>query len=100
MFIQSSRRQQFTVLHATGGQQANAIASVLIIGAGATGACMAFRLRQILGQSVRICLWEKARGLGGRMSTNRKDFKDGRLRADMGAQYLSLDTSDSACLEV
>lgn len=34
------------------------------------------------------------------MSTNRQDFKDGRLRADMGAQYLSCDMSDSAGHEV
>eukprot|EP00931_Biecheleriopsis_adriatica_P004852 TRINITY_DN106458_c0_g1_i1.p1 TRINITY_DN106458_c0_g1~~TRINITY_DN106458_c0_g1_i1.p1 ORF type:complete len:438 (+),score=38.50 TRINITY_DN106458_c0_g1_i1:85-1398(+) len=73
---------------------------VLIVGAGATGACMAYRLRQLLGSGSRICLWEKARGPGGRMSTNRQDFPDGRLRADMGAQYISLNCSDSACSEV
>jgi len=100
VYIRSIRGKRSVTSTAAGGEQADSIARVLIIGAGASGACMAFRLRQILGQSVRICLWEKARGPGGRMSTNRQDFKDGRLRADMGAQYLSLDTSDSACLEM
>mmetsp|Transcript_30620 Transcript_30620/g.60072 ORF Transcript_30620/g.60072 Transcript_30620/m.60072 type:complete len:431 (-) Transcript_30620:180-1472(-) len=98
--IRGNQRKHFTPLHAAGNVQASGIAKVLIVGAGATGACMAYRLRQILDQSIRICLWEKARGPGGRMSTNRQDFPDGRLRADMGAQYLSFDANDSACVEM
>lgn len=66
-----------------------------MIGAGATGACAAYRLRSALGSEARIVVWEKARGAGGRMSTNRQDGLN--VRADMGAPYLSMDGRDSDC---
>jgi len=47
-----------------------------------------------------IEVWEKARGPGGRMSTNRQELNGAMVRADMGAQYLSLDSADKACAEV
>lgn len=67
---------------------------VLVVGAGATGACTALRLRSVLGSSARIVVWEKARGAGGRMSTNRQDSLG--IRADMGSPLLSLDTQDAS----
>lgn len=69
---------------------------VLVVGAGATGACAALRLRQLLGREVQIEVWEKARGPGGRMSTNRQALGGATVRADLGAQYLSLDGEDPA----
>lgn len=65
---------------------------VLVVGAGATGTCAALRLRSVLGSAARIEVWEKARGAGGRMSTNRQDSLG--VRADMGAPVLSLDMRD------
>lgn len=76
------------------------IPRVLIVGAGATGSCAALRLKRSLGLNVAIEVWEKARGPGGRMSTNRCDAAGVNLRADMGAQYLSLDCSNPSCKEV
>lgn len=76
------------------------MAKVLVVGAGATGSCAAWRLRQALGRDVRIEVWEKARGPGGRMSTNRQELGAVSARADMGAQYLSLDSSDPASSEI
>jgi len=71
---------------------------VLVIGAGATGACVAYRLRSALGSKARIVVWDKARGAGGRMSTNRQDGLN--VRADMGAPYLSMDGRDANCAAV
>ncbi|CAE7242298.1 Rnls, partial [Symbiodinium natans] len=72
---------------------------VLIVGAGATGSSAALRLRQ-LGVEAKLEVWEKARGPGGRMSTNRQDIDGSTVRADMGAQYLSLDPADAASTQV
>ncbi|CAK9021354.1 unnamed protein product [Durusdinium trenchii] len=71
---------------------------VLVVGAGATGSAAAWRLRQ-LGQ-VKLEVWEKARGPGGRMSTNRQEVSGATVRADMGAQYVSVEESDSATMQV
>lgn len=73
---------------------------VLVVGAGATGACAALRLRKAMGKEVAIEVWEKARGPGGRMSTNRQELHGCNVRADMGAQYLSLDSSHPEAVEV
>lgn len=74
--------------------------TILVIGAGATGACTAFKTRQILGSGAIIEVWEKARGAGGRMTTNRQEIGAVSLRADLGAPYLSLDGSNPDCTEV
>jgi len=68
--------------------------SVLVVGAGCTGAATALRLRQLLGSKAKIEVWEKARGAGGRYTTSRDKHPDG-MRADMGAQYASVDPSDT-----
>lgn len=73
---------------------------VLVVGAGATGASASLRLRKKMGKEVSIQVWEKARGPGGRMSTNRQDISGCNVRADMGAQYLSLDCEDRQAVEV
>jgi len=73
---------------------------VLVVGAGATGASVALRLRQVMGREVHIEVWEKARGPGGRMSTNRQELEGATVRADMGAQYLSLNGGDPASTSV
>lgn len=72
---------------------------VLIVGAGATGSAAAFRLRQ-LGVEAKLEVWEKARGPGGRMSTNRQEVEGSTVRADMGAQYISMDPTDTASSQV
>lgn len=73
---------------------------VLIVGAGCTGACAAVQVRKALGNTVSIDVWEKARGAGGRMTTTRQDVGDETVRADVGAQYLSVDTSDPVSMEL
>lgn len=67
--------------------------SVLIVGAGCTGAATAYRLREKLGAEFSVHVWEKARGAGGRYTTAKDTYPDG-LRADMGAQYASVDPDD------
>ena len=73
---------------------------VLVVGAGATGSAAALRLRQLGGKNVMVEVWEKARGPGGRMSTNRQEVNGATVRADMGAQYISIEESDTAGLQV
>lgn len=72
---------------------------ILIIGGGCTGASAALKLRQQLGKQARIQVWEKARGAGGRYTTSRDSYPDG-LKADMGAQYASVDPADKASTEL
>ncbi|KAM6093208.1 renalase isoform 11-T11 [Theristicus caerulescens] len=66
------------------------MARVLVVGAGLTGgACAALLRGAALG---RIAVWEKARGAGGRMSTSRS-AQDAACTADLGAQYVTLETA-------
>lgn len=67
---------------------------VLIVGAGCTGAATALKLREKLGKQVAIHVWEKARGAGGRFTTSRDAYPDG-MRADLGAQYASVDPKEA-----
>eukprot|EP01062_Namystynia_karyoxenos_P035362 TRINITY_DN25918_c0_g1_i1.p1 TRINITY_DN25918_c0_g1~~TRINITY_DN25918_c0_g1_i1.p1 ORF type:complete len:400 (+),score=87.89 TRINITY_DN25918_c0_g1_i1:83-1282(+) len=64
--------------------------NVLIVGAGVTGSALAAALRRRLGAAVRLSVWDKARGPGGRMSTLRAPagLADG-AKVDSGAQYIS-----------
>ncbi|XP_076195630.1 renalase isoform X2 [Aptenodytes patagonicus] len=65
------------------------MARVLVVGAGLTGsACAALLRGAVLG---RIAVWDKARGAGGRMSTSRS-VRDAACTADLGAQYITLET--------
>lgn len=69
----------------------------LIVGAGCTGAATAVKLRERFGPDTSIHVWEKARGAGGRFTTSRDTYPDG-LRADLGAQYASVDPKDAGSM--
>ena len=61
---------------------------LLIVGGGATGGIIAYLLnKSSLVSKAVISVWEKSRGLGGRMSTHRFE---GNVTADMGAQYITV----------
>ncbi|KAM6130137.1 renalase [Phoenicopterus ruber ruber] len=65
------------------------MARVLVVGAGLTGgACAALLRGAALGG---VAVWDKARGAGGRMSTSRS-ARDAACTADLGAQYITLET--------
>lgn len=70
---------------------------ILIVGAGCTGAATAVKLRERFGPDIPIHVWEKARGAGGRFTTSRDTYPDG-LRADLGAQYASVDPKDAGSM--
>ncbi|XP_065699662.1 renalase isoform X3 [Patagioenas fasciata] len=65
------------------------MARVLVVGAGLTGGACAALLRGAALGSVTV--WDKARGAGGRMSTSRSE-RDAACTADLGAQYVTLET--------
>ncbi|XP_053891340.1 renalase isoform X2 [Malaclemys terrapin pileata] len=66
------------------------MARVLIVGAGPTGSlCAALLRRELPQRPLRIVLWDKARGAGGRMTTSRSPHNP-RCTADLGAQYITL----------
>ncbi|MEM6304247.1 MAG: FAD-dependent oxidoreductase [Pseudomonadota bacterium] len=65
---------------------------VAIIGAGLTGLTAARALR---GAGVAVTVFDKSRGVGGRLSTRRAD---GGLQFDHGAQYLSPKSEGFAAL--
>jgi predicted NAD/FAD-dependent oxidoreductase len=56
---------------------------IAVIGAGIAGLACA---REIARADVAVTVFEKARGLGGRLATRR----DGNLAFDHGAQYLTV----------
>ena len=60
---------------------------LLIVGAGITGSLTAALLARAR-PSLSLTVWDKARGAGGRISTNR-DPAHQSLHIDMGAQYVS-----------
>ncbi|ELT99581.1 hypothetical protein CAPTEDRAFT_156960 [Capitella teleta] len=61
---------------------------VLIVGSGITAAVTASLLRNILPSTCSLSIWDKARGPGGRMATNRCPNND-RCTVDLGVQYIS-----------
>ncbi|XP_056153513.1 renalase isoform X2 [Lampris incognitus] len=64
------------------------MARVLIVGAGLTGSLCACLLRREMPDKVKLVVWDKARGSGGRMSTSRNPDNASSL-VDLGAQYIS-----------
>ena len=61
---------------------------LLIVGAGLTGSgTSALIKRRLPTTNVDINIWEKSRGIGGRMTTHRNE--DGLGSVDLGAQYLT-----------
>ena len=62
---------------------------LLIVGAGLTGSVTASLLRRKFPKdALNITFWEKSRGAGGRMNTNRS-ASDSRCTVDLGAQYVT-----------
>lgn len=61
----------------------------LIVGAGATGTRIANLLTKNYGERMSLELWDKGRGIGGRMATSRMT-KASQLTCDLGAQYFSI----------
>uniref|UniRef100_A0A8C5RR53 L-amino-acid oxidase n=1 Tax=Laticauda laticaudata TaxID=8630 RepID=A0A8C5RR53_LATLA len=71
------------------------MARILIVGAGLTGSLCAALLRAEFPQRLlRVVVWDKAQGAGGRMSTRRSD-RDPKCTADLGGQYITR-TPDNA----
>lgn len=61
---------------------------LLVVGGGATGGVIAHLLNKNgLATKIALSVWEKSRGVGGRMSTHR--FEND-VMADMGAQYITV----------
>ncbi|XP_019394162.1 PREDICTED: renalase isoform X5 [Crocodylus porosus] len=68
-------------------------ARALVVGAGLSGSLCAALLRRALPPgALRVELWDKARGAGGRAATSRSPA-DPRCTADLGAQYITLSPS-------
>ena len=63
---------------------------VLIVGAGVTGSYVASLIaKHYRSSKVAVELWDKGRGIGGRMSISRMS-RDSKLTCDLGAQYFSV----------
>lgn len=60
---------------------------ILLVGTGVTSAVTGLFLRSCIPQAL-IVVWDKAKGIGGRMSTSRSS-SDNSCIADLGAQYIS-----------
>lgn len=60
---------------------------VLIVGGGVTSALTGLCIRKML-PNCNLSMWDKARGAGGRMTTNRCNL-NARCTADIGAQYIT-----------
>ena len=74
---------------------AGAQKSILVIGAGLSGALAAWRIWERWDHSrpLKLTVWDGARGCGGRLSTARFeiDNEEGEFFANMGAQRLHTD---------
>jgi len=62
------------------------IPHVAIIGAGISGL---FAARTLQDHGLRVTVFEKSRGVGGRMATRRVNGDDGEMSFDHGAQYFT-----------
>jgi len=62
---------------------------ILVIGAGVTGTYLSSLIAKHYGSRVAVELWEKGRGVGGRMATSRMT-RTSSLTCDLGAQYFSI----------
>ena len=68
--------------------------SVLVIGAGITGAATSALLR---AAGISVTVWESSSSIGGRMGTVHA-ASDQRMHADLGAQCVPVSHLDSHCL--
>jgi len=57
----------------------------IVVGAGPTGSMITCFLKRLYKDGLQIQVWDKSRGIGGRMSTHRH----GEMGLDLGAQYVS-----------
>ncbi|MBX3080692.1 MAG: FAD-dependent oxidoreductase [Anaerolineae bacterium] len=64
---------------------------IAIVGAGVAGLTAAYRLR-LHEPAPEIVIFEKSRGIGGRMATRWYDRPAGRVYVDYGAQFLKAET--------
>lgn len=60
---------------------------ILLVGTGVTSAVTGLFLRSCMPQALLV-VWDKAKGIGGRMSTSRSS-SDNSCIADLGAQYIT-----------
>jgi len=60
---------------------------ILVVGGGITSAVTTYHLADKLTKC-NICVWDKARGAGGRMATSRSSGNP-QCKVDLGAQYIS-----------
>lgn len=60
---------------------------LLVVGAGLTGSVTAALVKHHFPTEVEINVWDKARGVGGRMTTHRPP--DSKSSVDLGAQYIT-----------
>lgn len=77
------------------GEKSSAAQSILIIGAGITGAVSAAKVREQFPKA-HIQVWEAAAGTGGRAARRafHSEERDRTAIADMGAQVMSCDMGD------
>lgn len=63
---------------------------ILVVGAGVTGSLCAYLIRQRLPSKLQcqIIVWEKSRGIGGRMAASRNPSNMDSI-AELGAQYIT-----------
>uniref|UniRef100_V9KUD2 Renalase n=2 Tax=Callorhinchus milii TaxID=7868 RepID=V9KUD2_CALMI len=61
---------------------------VLVVGSGLTGGLCARLLSREMRDGVKLVVWDKAAGAGGRMNTSRSPI-DPNCTADLGAQYIT-----------
>jgi renalase len=64
------------------------VCKILLVGTGFTSAVTGSLLRKICRKHVYLVFWDKAKGVGGRMSTSRSP-SDSNCIADLGAQYIT-----------
>lgn len=64
---------------------------VMVVGAGLSGLVCASALSKA---GLRVCVVEKARGTGGRMSSKRLTIKDKNISFDLGAPYIQASHSE------
>jgi predicted NAD/FAD-dependent oxidoreductase len=69
---------------------------LLLVGSGLTSAltCSLISKDPVLSELLNVVVWDKARGVGGRMSTTRCPTVEGNI-ADFGAQFITV-TPDNA----
>ncbi|CAF4858352.1 unnamed protein product [Rotaria sp. Silwood1] len=68
---------------------------VILIGAGISNALISLLLRRQYGAEIKLVVFDKARSIGGRMTTSYDSEENRHCYVDIGAQYLTLTKSNS-----